>query len=118
MPSISIKQGFKTYYLNWEIIHQDKRCMRIKVTPQSNPSKYIILENNGPLIRGKYKLKNRRIDWKLVEGDMRKSAMEMIIEAIVNPPVPEKKVTVFKPSGPVKPNKGESPGLPLGERNK
>ena len=92
MPSISIKQGYKTYYLNWEIIHQDKRCMRIKVTPVANPGKYVILENNEPLIRGKYKLKNRRIDWKLIEGEMRKSAMEMIIEAIVNPQKAEKKL--------------------------
>ncbi len=63
--------------------------MRIKVTPLANPDKYIILKNNEPLIRGKYKLKSRRIDWKLVEGDMRKSAMEMIIEAITNPSSPK-----------------------------
>ena len=120
MPEISIKQGYKTYYLNWEIIHQDKRCMRIKVTPVSNPDKLILLENNEPLIRGKYKLKSRVINWKWIGGvEKSKNTLEMIIEAIVNPPEPKCRLTIpaLRATG-NKQKKGGQLGLPLGERNK
>jgi hypothetical protein len=50
------------------------------VFPINSPDKYIILENNEPLIRGKYHLKHRRIDWKLIEGkQMKQSTLEMIV---------------------------------------
>jgi hypothetical protein len=49
-----------------EIIHTDKRSERIKV---SGRNRSIVIQSNRPLLLSKG-LKHRRIDWKIVEGDM------------------------------------------------
>lgn len=86
MPEIFVKQGSRVFRLTWEIVHQDKRCRRYKVWPTNNPDKYIVVENNEPLIRGQLKLKHRRIDWKQVEGrDISNGSLEMIIKEITDP---------------------------------
>jgi hypothetical protein len=89
MPEIIILQGYKRFHLQWEQIHQDQRSKRFKVYPVADPDKYLILENNEPLIRGKLRLKHRRIDWKLIEGpQMNKSTLDRIIREIENPSKP------------------------------
>lgn len=49
-----------------EIIYSDKRSERIKV---SGRNRSIVIQSNRPLLLSKG-LKNRRIDWKIIEGDM------------------------------------------------
>ncbi len=49
-----------------EIIYSDKRSERIKV---SGRNRSIVIQSNRPLLLSKG-LKYRRIDWKIVEGDM------------------------------------------------
>lgn len=86
MPSITVKQGSRKFHLQWEIVHQDKRCRRYKIWPIKNPDLFIVLENNEPLIRGQLKLKHRRIDWKQVEGPTRSQAtIDQIIKEIEKP---------------------------------
>lgn len=49
-----------------EIIYSDNRSERIRV---SGRNRSIIIQSNRPLLLSKG-LKHRRIDWKIVEGDM------------------------------------------------
>jgi hypothetical protein len=116
MPEIIILQGYKRFHLKWEQIHQDQRCRRIKVYPVANPDKYLILENNEPLIRVKLQLKHRRIDWKLIEGpQMNKSTLDRIIREIENPTKPP--AMMPPPPAAVKSRKkGGSPGISWSER--
>ncbi len=49
-----------------EVIYSDKRSERIRV---SGKNRSIVIQSNRPLLLSKG-LKHRRIDWKIVEGDM------------------------------------------------
>jgi hypothetical protein len=82
----------------------------------ANPDKYLILENNEPLIRVKLQLKHRRIDWKLIEGpQMNKSTLDRIIREIENPTKPP--AMMPPPPAAVKSRKkGGSPGISWSER--
>jgi hypothetical protein len=116
MPEIIITQGFKCYHLVWEPIHQDLRCRRFKVYPVANPDKYLVLENNEPLIR-KYS-KTRRVDWKQVEGEqLRQSTLERIIREIEHLTKEERKTPLIAATTYDR-KKNRGPGIPLGERNK
>lgn len=97
MQEIIIQQGFKRFHLTWQLIHKDEVCERYKITPVANPEKNLILENNRPLIRGRYKLKKRKIDWKVIEGpNMGPKTVQQIISAIESPlPI----VKNFDPAG-------------------
>jgi hypothetical protein len=118
MPEIVITQGYKRFHLLWEQIHQDQRCRRIKVYPVANPDKYLILENNEPLIRVKLQLKHRRIDWKLIEGpQMNKSTLDRIIREIEHP-TKEERITPLPVPTPYDRKKNRPSGPLLGERNK
>jgi hypothetical protein len=117
MPEIIIQQGHKRFHLNWELVHQDHRCKRFKVYPPANPEKYLILENNEPLIRGKYHLKHRRIDWEYKEGEkLRDKTLNAIIQGITSStstergddtPVPQLKTYNKKKNPPSRPTLGE-----------
>lgn len=49
-----------------EVIYSDKRSERIRI---SGRNRSIVIQSNRPLLLSKG-LKNRRIDWKIVEGDI------------------------------------------------
>jgi hypothetical protein len=49
-----------------EVIHTDKISERIKV---SGRNRSIVIQSNRPLLQSKG-LKRRRVDWKLVDGNM------------------------------------------------
>lgn len=49
-----------------EVIYSDKRSERIKV---SGRNRSIVIKSNRPLLLSKG-LKHRRIDWKIVEGEI------------------------------------------------
>ena len=49
-----------------EVIYSDKRSERIRV---SGGNRSIVIQSNRPLLLSKG-LKHRRIEWKIVEGDM------------------------------------------------
>jgi hypothetical protein len=121
---ISIKQGSRVFHLLCEQIHKDKRVQRYKIWAKNDPDKYLILENNKPLIRDKLKLKERRIDWTLIEHTgppISNSTLESYIYAIIDhytPPDPPKKVEHIIPARNRKSTFGEKPGPTLGERNK
>jgi hypothetical protein len=84
--AFTIGNRYQTFHLTWELLPTDprRRIERYKIATLKDPEKYIILENNRPLIRGKYKLKNRRIDWNQVYGQMSAHNVEKIIEVIEN----------------------------------
>jgi hypothetical protein len=65
---IIISQGNKRYHMKADLILKNEVCEQYKVYPTNSPELFIILENNRPLIRERYKLKKRRIDWKQTEG--------------------------------------------------
>jgi hypothetical protein len=114
---IIINQGYRRYLLKVDLIHKDEICERYKVYPPEDPTKYIILENNRPLIRGKYKLKKRRIDWKQTAGRTMSVKTRAEIEKIIeSPPAPDKPVEFGKPIS-KKRNKNYK-GPPLSDRKK
>ena len=126
MPEIKISQGYKKFHMVWQLIQKDQKCERYKITPRDNPDKFMIIENNRPLIRGFYRLKKRRIDWKVVEGPtINNKTLEQIIKAIEAPPAkPIKKIPlVIQPPSkridlhPDRPTLGEMAGIKIQETN-
>lgn len=64
-----------------EVIHTDKISERIKV---SGRNRSIIIQSNRPLLLSKG-LKRRRVDWKLVEGNMNSPfVLGLIYEEVEN----------------------------------
>ena len=63
---IRIEYERRNRYYNCEVILTDKITERIKV---SGRNRFIVIQSNRPLLVSKG-LKHRRIDWKIVEGDM------------------------------------------------
>jgi hypothetical protein len=119
---LSIQQGSTVFHLLADQIFVDTRVQRYKIWPLKEPDKYLILENNKPLIRNKLKLKNRKIDWRIIEHTgpkISRSTVQQYVNAIIlhyAPPVPEKKV---QPVTPVRTRKEgmKSPTTTIGQRN-
>lgn len=62
-----------------EVIHSDKISERIKV---SGRNRSIVIQSNRPLLLSKG-LKHRRIDWKVIEGELNSpSVRELIFEEV------------------------------------
>jgi hypothetical protein len=119
---ISIKQGSRVFHLLAEQIFVDTRVQRYKIWPEQDPDKYVILENNKPLIRNKLKLKNRKIDWKVIEHTgpaISKSTIEQYVHAIIMHYAPPEPPKVIQPITPPRTRKEtmQSPKTTLGERN-
>jgi hypothetical protein len=66
----SLKQGSRNYKMTVELIHTGDSIERYKVQARDNPAKYIILENNRPLIRKRYLLQTKKLVWKVKEGNV------------------------------------------------
>lgn len=65
---IIIKSGSRRYHLIVVQIYIGDTVERYKIMPKNNPDKYIVLENNRPLIRKKYLLKKKALTWKVKIG--------------------------------------------------
>jgi hypothetical protein len=111
---IIINQGYKRYIMSVELILKEDVCEQYKVYAAENPNKYLLLENNRPLIRERYKLKKRRIDWKQIAGKtVSVKTREEIIRKIETPDI-EQPLIIPKPTKNRK--KGYNPGPTLQER--
>ena len=77
---ITIKDGYKNHKLLVEHISINSHKERFKI---SGRDKFIVLESNRPLFRGKG-LKYRKPDWKLVEGEVKYTGglLDQVKEAI------------------------------------
>lgn len=116
---IIINQGFKIFHLQVQLIHSDQRCERYKVFPPQDPDKYFIIENNKPLIRGVYKLKKRRIDWKKIEGqNISPKTLEEIYRKIESPEKKQKPFVIPPPLNPDRKIRKDTSGYTLGDRMK
>lgn len=87
---LSIKSGSRTFHLRCERLLVSEVMERFKVSALSNPGKYIILENDRPLIRDVYRLKHKSLRWTVKEGSVRNYFMlgrvtEMIEEKLEQP---------------------------------
>jgi hypothetical protein len=100
---LAIKQSSRIFHLLAEQVFVDTNVQRYKIWPEKDPDKYVILENNKPLIRNKLKLKNRKIDWKVIEHTgpkISKSTIEQYVYAIIlhyAPPEPPKVIQPITP---------------------
>lgn len=75
---VEIERRHRYYRIDLEHADQAREQFRI-----SGRNRYVVLENNRPLLRGKG-LKHFRISWKVVEGEVRiPGALEPFIKAIV-----------------------------------
>ena len=74
---IIIKYDQQYIRLNANIIYTSDQIERIKITGKN---RCIVLQNNRPLLRARG-LKSKRIDWKLVEGELHNS---YVLQAIIN----------------------------------
>jgi hypothetical protein len=112
-----ISTGSAKYRLTVERIHLDKTFEQFKIYPDKDTSKFIVLQSNRPMIRGK-RLKHKAIDWKVLEGEIKyRSSLEQAIKAIeqyLEPPAPH------KPGLPIQPyketRKEEKPQQPWKDR--
>lgn len=73
----SIRFDQKDLHLKAERIYQSEQIERIRVFGKNRS---IVLQSNRPLLRLKG-LKNKRLDWKLVEGQMNNSH---VLQAIIH----------------------------------
>ncbi len=65
--------------LKADMIYQSNQVERIKVTGRNRS---IVLQNNRPLLKSKG-LKLKRVDWKLIEGEMHNShVLQTIIQKL------------------------------------
>jgi hypothetical protein len=111
--------------MNVELIETGKGFERYRITPKGNPDRYIIIQNNKPLIRGKLGLKHKPLTWTLKEGEVKdqRNYEKMIkeIEKVLEPPAPKKKGSTLPDRIPSTKNerklKGKEGGT-LGDRNK
>jgi hypothetical protein len=63
---------------------------RFKISAMTNPDKFIILENDRPLIRDQYRLRHKRLHWTVKAGSVRNQFMlsrvtELIEEHLEQP---------------------------------
>jgi hypothetical protein len=121
--SIAIKQGSRLFHLLAEQIFVNARVQRYKIWPVEDPKKYLILENNKPLIRNKLKLKNRKIDWTVIEHTgpkISKGTVQQFVNAIIAHYAPPEQQVELSPIPARKKTRKESmqgPKTTLGERN-
>jgi hypothetical protein len=91
---INLKLGSRVYHLGCERIEKGKEIEKFRVYARNSPYKYIILQNNRPLVRTKLNLKTKRYSWKVIEGNINnKVALDKTIEIIewyleMNPDLP------------------------------
>jgi hypothetical protein len=64
-----LKNGYKTYKMTVELVSEGASFERFKINAKNNSGKFLILQNNWPLIRGK-NLKHKRLNWKVVKGEI------------------------------------------------
>ncbi len=121
---ILVKTGTIRYHLICRLWYADKVKEQYRVHPKENPEKYYLIQNNRPFIRGKG-LKQRRIDWKLLEGTIsNKYIFDQIINLIqerIEPQLPEQSLYDLDADNPLKRSSynRKKPGnnmKPLGER--
>ena len=70
-----------------ECILKTEAIEQYKIWSQKKPDKFIIIQNDRPLIRKKYNLKTKKINWKVIQGRITnqkslKDVIEMIESAI------------------------------------
>ena len=68
--TIELKSGSRRYHMGVERTWVGDTKEEYTVSPIHNPRKSVKLENNRPLLRNKLKLKDKRIQWKVVEGQI------------------------------------------------
>lgn len=82
---MGFKSGSRSYNLLFTKIKEDETTEQYKLWAARNPAKYIILQNNRPLLRNKLNLKHKKIAWKVVEGQVKsRSTLEKVIEIMEN----------------------------------
>jgi hypothetical protein len=121
---ILLKTGSFRYHLICQLIQKDQKKEQYRIYPKNNPGKFLTIENNRPLIRGRYS-KTRRIDWKLTEGrSLKPSVLDRLINIIQNKiePLPPGKPEFgldldFESTSPSDRKKNRSSGPGWGERN-
>jgi hypothetical protein len=117
---LSISNGTLTYHLHIEKISSCTSFETFKVTPKQNPDKYIIIQNNRPLLRIKYKLKTKPLNWVLLEGTVnnQRNYEKLIksIEEILEPKEVKSKPLFFQPHHPSNRKKRPKGGTTLGDR--
>ena len=67
---VTISTGSIKFLLHVEQIATGKGFERFKVTPKNNPDKFVIIQNNRPLIRTKLGLKHKPLTWTVKEGEI------------------------------------------------
>ena len=78
-----LQNGYKIYFLTCEKVYEGESVERYKVFSKKNPSHYIILQNNRPLLRKKLLLQTKRLTWKVTEGEITNiSAVNEVIKII------------------------------------
>jgi hypothetical protein len=79
----TLQQGFTNYRMTVELIYTGDTVERYKVHARNNPDKYIILQNNRPLLRKKYFLQTKKLTWKCTEGTINNvTALNEVIKII------------------------------------
>ncbi|MEI8073516.1 MAG: hypothetical protein WCH78_02110 [Bacteroidota bacterium] len=75
----TIRFDQRNIQLKADMIYQSNQVERIKVTGRNRS---IVLQNNRPLLKSKG-LKLKRVDWKLIEGEMHNShVLQTIIQKL------------------------------------
>lgn len=73
-----------------EVINKTDSIEQYKVSAKANPGNYIILQNNRPMIRERYKLKTKSLTWKVVKGEIKnRTALDEVIKILefwIEPP--------------------------------
>ena len=78
------QRGEKRYILAWQLVSRNDREEVYQISPRDNPTKAFRLTNNRPLIRGRFGLKHRKIDWtNTAPLGMNVGTVEKIIEELV-----------------------------------
>lgn len=87
---LRLRLGSFYYSMICELIYEGESVERFKIWAKNNPDKFIVLQNNRPLIRKKYLLKTKRITWKVIQGSVTNiKALEDVIAMIeykIDPP--------------------------------
>jgi hypothetical protein len=88
---IIISTGSIKYLLHVERIAIGKGFERFKVHPKENPEKFIVIQNNRPLIRQRLHLKHKPLTWTLKEGEVKnekyyQQLLQKINEVLEPPP--------------------------------
>ncbi|MGZ3882400.1 MAG: hypothetical protein ACXVBJ_11855 [Flavisolibacter sp.] len=81
--SIQLKLGSRVFHMYCERTEMGQTFERFMVWPRDNPRKWIILQNNRPLLRKKLNLKSKRYNWKIIHGTIKdQNAFDKMIEII------------------------------------